>query len=785
MNSDPPQPFRLRSDDDRPAVPPPAAPPAPAERVEAREPGSVIAVAFDSPLYREFDYALPPQWVGKVAPGQRVEVPFGKGNKPQVGFCVGIPTEWRTPKLKQILDVVDEVPLIDPPLFELARWISEYYVSPIGRTLATMVPSAVKRQIGMAQRTMVHLAVAPEQVEAKLAESRKSAKRQAIAKALVDANALTPDTAIEIDTLAKLAGCAKAPILHLIEKGVAAGVVQDYLPGQPPPPAELLEPDFQLNDLQSAALEKLGPKVDEPAFSVTLLHGVTSSGKTEIYLRLIRRALARGRQVLVLIPEIALTTQAVDRYRKRLGSVAVIHSGLNDTQRHLAWARIARGDYQVVLGTLSGVFAPCPRLGLIVVDEEQESSFKHLKSPRYSARDVAIKRGQLLGIPVILGSATPSLESWHNAQHLQRYEYLELPRRVSDVPMPKVRVVDMHEEARARHGIHLLSRLLEQQIQLAVDGKRQVVLLLNRRGYASYLFCQSCQFVMDCERCNVHLTYHRALDVGLCHQCGRKVSVPANCPSCGHKLIRFGLGTQRIEEELNRKFPSLRYARVDSDTMRHARDYERVLSQFEQGELDLLLGTQMIAKGLDFPNVRLVGVVSADTTLAIPDFRSAERTFQLVSQVAGRAGRSGEGGEGRVVIQTLHAALPAITFAVKHDYRGFAEHELPARKELGYPPFGRMALFVLRHRDREKVLLAADELAKKLTEIRAAAGLPGRILGPGPAPIERIRDQFRFHVLLQSPRADLMQRWLAEARRQGALDLAVEWVVDVDPLAVM
>ena len=752
---------------------------------------------------------MPPGLIGKVGPGQRVEAPFGKNNRAVVGFCVGLPGEWRTPKLKTILSIVDELPLIDGPLMTLAKWIGEYYVAPIGRTLAVMVPSAVKRQIGLARRTMVFLTVPPEQVTE--AGEEISAKRQAdatggggsdpvvkklrakqlaCAKVLIDAQAFSKEAAIEIGELAHRAGCTKGPIRQLVLHGLAGEFVQEYLPGETPAPAELSEPDFQLNDLQEGALARLTPRLDNPSFGVTLLHGVTGSGKTEIYLRLIRRVLETGRAALVLIPEIALTTQAVDRYRRRLGlgSVAVIHSGLNDTQRHLAWMRIARGDYQVVLGTLSAVFAPCPRLGLIVVDEEQESSFKHLKAPRYHARDVAIKRAQILGIPAVLGSATPSLESWYNAQHRQRYEYIELARRVGDVPLPKVRVVDMHEEAHARRGVHLLSRLLEEQVNLAAAEHRQTVLLLNRRGYASYLFCQSCQFVMECERCKVRLTYHKSLDVGLCHHCGRRYRVPETCPSCGHKMIKFGLGTQRIEEELAAKFPGLRVARVDSDTMRHARDYEKVLTEFEAGNIDLLLGTQMIAKGLDFPNVRLVGVVSADTTLGIADFRAAERTFQLVSQVAGRAGRAaaeGEANPGRVVIQTLHADLPAIQFAVKHDYRGFADSELPARKMLGYPPFGRLALFILRNRDRDKVETAARNLAAKLEKIRAAGGLDGRIIGPVIAPISRIRGQFRFHVLMRAGDATTMQRWLAEARRQGELDLPVEWVVDVDPLALM
>ncbi|MCG3178083.1 MAG: Primosomal protein N' [Phycisphaerae bacterium] len=745
-------------------------------------PGSVVRVAFDTPMERFFDYRLPDEWIGKVAAGQRVEVPFGRSNRPAVGFVVAVPDEATLPRLKTVLAPVDEEPLLDGRLMELARWISDYYASPLGRTLAVMVPAAVKRQVGMATRTRVHLAVAAAEAAGVVASLRL--KQAKVAQTLADAGAFDPDSAVEIDELAGRVGCTRGPIQALLDKGVAAAVQEEYIPGQTPPPARLTEPAFELNRWQQAALERLGPRVSEGGFSVTLLHGVTSSGKTEIYLRLIRRALAAGRSALVLIPEIALTTQAVDRYRRRLGSVAVIHSGLTDTQRSLAWARIARGDYQVVLGTISAVFAPLRKLGLVIVDEEQESSFKHLKSPRYHARDTAIQRARLCGIPAVLGSATPSLETWFAAQHAKHFDYIELPQRVAEVPMPKIRVVDMRAEQRDRRGIHLLSRLLEQQITWALGQKKQVVLLLNRRGYASYVFCASCKFALSCDRCNVNLTYHKATDTGLCHQCGQRKAVPEKCPVCGSKIVRFGLGTQRIEEEIERKFPGVRLARVDSDTMKRAGDYERVLGAFERGEIDVMLGTQMIAKGLDFPDVTLVGVVSADTTLAIPDFRASERTFQLISQVAGRAGRAH--GQGRVVIQTLHPELPAIDYAVRHDYRGFADSELPNRKDLGFPPFGRLALFVLRHREEPRAHEAGRALADGIEALRIETGVGGRVRGPMVAPIARIRDQCRIHLLLQAESAEGLQRWLAEARRRGLLDrIKVEWIVDVDPLALM
>ncbi|MEO0588832.1 MAG: primosomal protein N', partial [Planctomycetota bacterium] len=494
-----------------------------------------------------------------------------------------------------------------------------------------------------------------------------------------------------------------------------------------------------LSDDQTAALsaiERASGLTDsgDGRFSVSLLRGVTGSGKTEVYLRLIERLLAEtDRGAIVLVPEIALTPQTVGRFVARLGGadvegggVAVLHSGLSPAQRHAQWARVREGMARVVVGARSAVFAPLPRVGLIVVDEEHESSYKQDQLPRYHARDVAIRRAQMSGAAVVLGSATPSLESWRHAE-AQRYTKVEMPRRVPGLNTPRVEVVDLVEERRKRRGIHLISERLEHELIETHRRGMQSLVLLNRRGYASWIACpdHNCGWQMSCERCDAMMVFHLrdgaqsghhgdALPRGFvrCHHCEAERMLDQHCPVCGKKTAVFGLGTQRVETELARKLPEARVARMDRDTMSRPGDHQRVLAEFEAGKIDVLLGTQMIAKGLDFPNVRLVGVISADTAIHLPDFRAAERTFQLVSQVAGRAGRGSE--PGVVIVQSFDPNIEAIRLACEGDYTGFAAAELATREEAGLPPRRRMARVVLRDRDpaacHRRAAAAADAL---------------------------------------------------------------------------
>jgi primosomal protein N' (replication factor Y) len=538
---------------------------------------------------------------------------------------------------------------------------------------------------------------------------------------------------------------------------------------------------------QEAALAKVGERLDLPSFGVVLLCGVTGSGKTEVYLRAIERVLAAGRQAIVLVPEISLTPQTHSRFAERFGggsAVAVLHSHMSDTQRHREWRRIADGKAAVVVGARSAVFAPCPRLGIVVVDEEHETTFKQADAaPRYHARDVAIVRAQREGFPVLLGSATPSLETLHNCRVREHFVRVDLTARVDDLPMPPVSVVDMKKEARRRPGQHIISGELEHELREAFRRGEQAILLLNRRGHSTFLLCPRCGYVAKCPHCDVALVWHQAGGMAVCHYCTQSQPPPSRCPACSTgEMRRFGAGTQRLEEEVSKLFPAVAAARMDSDTTTTAGAHEAILKAFADGDLQLLMGTQMIAKGLHFPRVTVVGVVNADTALGLPDFRAGERTFQLVSQVAGRAGRSRLGG--KVVVQSYEPDLPPIARAAAHDYHGFAEGEMLQRRGLDYPPFARLVSFIVRHEMRDKAAAAAAELHAGLAGLASAGDLPVRFRGPVPAPLGKLSDVYRFLLLASAPGPAALQTMLSEARRTRLLE-GFDVVVDVDPVAVL
>jgi primosomal protein N' (replication factor Y) len=473
----------------------------------------------------------------------------------------------------------------------------------------------------------------------------------------------------------------------------------------------------------------------------------------------------------------------------------VLHSGLTAAQRHQQWLAIRDGWAQVVVGARSAVFAPTEKLGLIVVDEEHDGSYKQDQAPRYHGRDVAIKRAHMHEIPIVLGSATPSLESYYNATQRGSSHLLQLPNRVTEQALPHVEIVDMLEERRQRQHVgdramHLLSRRMEKGLQQTFDAGGQAILLLNRRGYASYIACpdQACGWIMACEHCDVNLVYHKDPrtkygGVMRCHYCGFENRLPSLCPLCSKKTSVFGLGTQRVEEELSRKLPGVRLLRMDSDAMRTGRDYHEALETFRRHEIDLLVGTQMIAKGLDFPNVQLVGVISADTALHLPDFRAAERTFQLVSQVAGRSGRGAK--PGRVIVQTFTPDAPPVTYAAKHDFAGFAQAELDQRQRTGLPPTTRMARVVCRDRDLDKALAAADALNGVLLAVNEALSIGAQVLGPLTPPIARIGGYHRVQIEIIAANAGRLQKLLAETRQRGALTSDAHMAVDVDPISLL
>lgn len=736
----------------------------------------------------------------ELAIGQRVAVPLGKGNRPAAGIVVAVGGveligEVAPARVKAVAKAMPS--LLPERLVELAKWMSDYYCCPLGMVLAGMMPAAVKRGVGLTTKIEVRPA-APESTGVILESARLTPSAR---KAWADLTALTTSWPMAPRALATRLGLKNlAPINRLLALGLLIRVERQFvktrLPWQqnmlsaPPPPVALTADQ---NRIAAGIGSTLG------SFAVHLLRGVTGSGKTEVYMQVIRRAIDAGRSAMVMVPEISLTPQTAGRFFERFGSdgaVAVLHSGLSASERHRQWAVAASGQAVVVVGARSAVFAPVEKLGVIVVDEEHASDYKQDQLPRYHGRDVAIKRAQMERCPVVLGSATPSLESWANAR-AGKYQLWELNQRVGGGQLPPVEVVDLAEERRRTGGerrwFQAIGGRLESALRETLSGGGQAILLLNRRGHSSYICCPNaaCGWVMGCDHCDASMVLHRVHgpvggEVVRCHHCLAEQIVPRMCPVCGRRVLALGVGTQKLEEELLEKLgaacdldPGRTMVRVDGDTMKTAKDYFAVLDRFARGEVKLLLGTQMIAKGLDFPNVRLVGVINADTGLSLPDFRAAERTFQLVSQVAGRAGRGER--PGLVIVQTVNPGERAIALASKHDYVGFAEGELTVRRRAGLPPAARMARVVVRDESHEKALRQAEEVA---TALRAAAPKL-RLIGPGPCPVARIAGQFRFGIELIAPSAAELHRALASARSAGKLRSDAHTAVDVDPVALM
>jgi primosomal protein N' (replication factor Y) len=593
---------------------------------------------------------------------------------------------------------------------------------------------------------------------------------------------------IEQRQLMRQAKCGPGPIEALLLKGLARRVARriDRVVDSTHEEAVPAGP-ITLNEDQLGVWNQLEPALKQGGFYAFLLHGVTGSGKTEIYLRAIEEVIAQGKEALVMVPEISLTPQTIQRFRGRCGEVAVLHSHLGNAERGGQWRRVATGQAQVIVGARSAVFAPSRRLGLIVIDEEHENTFKQESTPRYHGRDVAVMRARVENIPIILGSATPSLESWHNAQRGQ-YTLLSLPQRVLERPLPQVGLIDLRHEPPKRGRPSAISDGLEHAMRFALKDGGQVMLLLNRRGFSTHVHCPSCGHVETCRFCDLALTYHKARDILLCHYCGFEQEPQRNCPLCGQAAVRYqGLGTEKLQVEIEERFPRYVVRRMDSDTMRKPGSHARVLAAFRKGLIHILLGTQMIAKGLDFPNVTLVGVVNADVGLHVPDFRSAERTFQLLSQVAGRAGRGPQGG--RVLVQTFAPEHPCIGLAATHDYAGFVAAELAHRRQHNYPPYQRLARIIVRSRDQKAASAFAEQLAdafqRTLHTLAEQSPPEVRVLGPAEAPVFRLKGYYRFHFQLQSPNSGTLHQVLRTVLPAQRTPAGVEFTLDVDPFNML
>jgi primosomal protein N' (replication factor Y) len=769
------------------------------------QPGShIIRVAFDTGVDTEFDYLVPDK-LWPIGTGQRVEVPFGRKNKLEKGFCVetdispeqSFAGRGRERRLKKVTGLVDKKPLVDAGLMKLAKWISGYYVCGLGQVLAAMVPSAVKKAAGARKQKLAFLA---EDYQDRIS-SLKGAKQNRIVELLKSRGAFVAESAVEMQTLLTKVGCTKAPIKRLAEKLVIRIVHKIVFKSLPAVPdgMSLTSETVTLNHDQQRALAHINSEMASGRFGVILLHGVTDSGKTEVYIRAIEQAIKAGKAAIVLLPEIALTAQTVQRFSDRFERIAVMHSGLTSAQRNVQWRRIKAGEADVVIGARSAVFAPLANLGLIVVDEEHEGSFKQDTAPRYNGRDVAIKRAQLSNAHCILGSSTPSLETLFNCHNKKHFSVVHLPKRVMNLAPPEMKLVDLQDEFFTGKNVSLISEPLANRLREILAKKEQAILLLNRRGYSNFVFCPFCKHSLHCRNCDVTLTFHKsaARRVGrkqtvtgrhinsgfaMCHYCGAQTLVPEKCPLCGKGMVMVGFGSQRLEEQLAESFPDARVARIDSDSMA-GRDYYRLLKDFSDGRIDILAGTQMLAKGLHFPNVTLVGIISADTSLSLPDFASSERTFQLISQVAGRAGRSVK--KGTVFVQTFLAGQPAIKFALANDYEGFVKEELKHRRACNLPPFWRLAVIIMRDRDFDKLSAACTAMRERIDCIIQQDGLKVKVRGPLPALISRIQRFHRMQIILQAPQAETIRRLFTSLRTQPPLRPAVKVAVDIDPVNLL
>lgn len=725
-----------------------------------------------------FSYSVPGSLA--AAPGVRVRVPL-RGRQ-AVGTVTSVeevdPATLKF-RLRPLSGVVADEPFLTPGLMKLAQWIARYYLCSLESVYRAMLPKPSRGEVE-GRKTAKRVRVLTEAIAVDDGAWRPRAKRQA---ELLDF--LQEEGPQLLADLTGPLGYGRGSVSGLEERGLVE-VVEEVVDRNPDANiSHVASQPLELNPEQADALravEESAEKVEAGEQPVPiLLRGVTGSGKTEVYLQAIQRAVERGKGAIVLVPEIALTPQTADRFKQRFAhiqdEVAILHSNLSEGERHDEWRKVLDRRARIVIGARSAIFSPISDLGLIVVDEEHENSYKQDTNPRYHARDVAVVRGHLEGCPVLLGSATPSLESWKNAES-GKYRLVELRQRIDDRKLPLIRVLDMKVESRKfKGGITILSGKLRDQMEQRLADGEQTILFLNRRGFARHQLCPECGYVTECGHCSTTMTFHRRDHKLVCHICGFSRLPPRKCPDCGaDAIVNAGFGTEKVEEVLREVFKSARIARVDTDTMRRKNQLRETLTAFKAKKIDILLGTQMIAKGLHFPNVTLVGILNADTGLHIPDFRAGERTFQLITQVAGRAGR-GEL-EGEVVVQTFTPHHPAIQFGRHHDYEGFAEQELALRRQFGHPPFLHLALVTVRSTHKERA-----EFSLKTLHGRLKKTLPEgmTLTEPLPSPLEKSHDQWRFQVLLKSARA----RALA-AHLRGTLDGLtfpddVIVTVDLDP----
>jgi primosomal protein N' (replication factor Y) (superfamily II helicase) len=741
---------------------------------------TIVEVVPLSGFDKALAYAVPSACQAGMQVGMLVRMPLRR--RSELGVVIRFGTEQEVPpgKLKMLYEIVQDYPVMPPDLMGLFRWVQQYYSATPEAVLETMIPAAIRK--GMKPKTRLYVSAGKAPAAEELSELEKRAPKQAELlrfirqqlKPLARADVLKR---MQLSTSACDALVKKGFLRETDteEERVAYG---DEL-GDFETVADAKRPT--LTDEQAVCVDAIYGAIEKDAFSVRLLHGVTGSGKTEVYLNAIEKIVAEGGGVIFLVPEVALAPQTVGRVRGRLEArgvhTVVWHSHLSEGERYDAWKALASGEAHVVVGARSAVFAPVQNLKLIIVDEEHEPSYKQAESPRYNGRDVAVYRAFLNRAVCVLGSATPSLESLYNVEK-GKYAVDRILKRVDNRQLPRIHVVDMCREGTPEKAASPISRMLVDKLIDRFEKKEQSILFLNRRGFSTSMLCPDCGYVAGCEHCSIPKTYHRTDKKLRCHLCGEESNAPIRCPECQSSNIRMrGKGTQKIEDIVQKILPNARIHRMDADSMSKKNLYRKILNDFRIGKIDILVGTQMIAKGLDFPNVTLVGLVDADMSLHVEDFRAAERTFQLVVQVSGRSGRGDRAGE--VVIQTHTPHAPPIQFARKSDFDGFQLEELQQRREFNYPPFRHLIRHLFRGRNPEKVTFYIDQWTKL---VEKELGTKLEIRGPAPAPIEKIRDEYRFQLWYFAPSASAVIGQLAALRESFKMDKDVIDLMDVDPM---
>ena len=740
---------------------------------------NVAKVIIDLSLDKAFDYLIPDELKGQVHVGGQVHVPFGRGKRRGYVLNIVAETDYDKP-LKKIISIAEHHTRIPEKILELGRWMAEYYCCSREQAVRALLPSAV-RSGKVKHKTLRIFSIADTEKAEQFVIENNDKKRSAGQLRIV--KLLLANQGVAQEHLMQQAEVSMSPINTLLKKGLLAEekrvVRNDPFADITVIRTEPLKP----NPEQQQALDTIYSVIeDHKEKHVILIHGVTSSGKTEVYLQSIARVLEKGQEAIVLVPEISLTPQTVQRFRARFGDlVSVLHSRLTERERFDEWSKINDGLVKIVVGARSALFAPFRNLGLIVVDEEHESTYKQGESPRYHARDMAVLRGKMENAVVLLGSATPSFESYYNAKQ-GKYVLVELLKRVDDCKLPGVKLVDQRMGGKPEEGkSNLISKILKNAVKDRLDAGEQTILFLNRRGYARQMMCDVCGFVAECSSCSIAYTYHKKRESLACHLCGDVIRAYHRCPKCNSDEIRYaGSGTEKVEGMLKGMFPMARIARMDSDTMRKSSSYEKVLNEFKRGDLDILIGTQMIAKGLHFPNVTLVGVLNADQALYIPDFRSGERTFQLLTQVAGRAGRGDIAGE--VLIQTYNPENETIKFAADHNYIDFYQYDMEVREMLLYPPAGHLMTVYFRSEDLAQCRQYSLDFMEHLRPLCHKEII---VTEPAPAPLERVKGKYRYMIVFRGNKMTTLRqqlrRMVLNSKRIKGLDV----YVDVDAHSLM